>query len=119
MLNTVGVVDSYKILAGGFADMLSGAKHPDWDFMVKNGDTTQSIAELNKQMSLIDSKSGFWKVMGGVTIRPWWLSSTTPSVIRASTIAVFLAHQQLRSHLTGIEPLNPSMLRLAPRWLLR
>lgn len=61
----VGVMDSYKILAGGFKDMLDGAKHPDWDFMVKNGDTTQSIAELNKQMSLVDSKSGFWKVMSG------------------------------------------------------
>lgn len=61
----VGVVDSYKILAGGFKDMLDGAKHADWDYMVKNGDTTQSIAELNKQMSLMDSKSGFWKVMSG------------------------------------------------------
>lgn len=61
----VGVVDSYKILAGGFKDMLSGSRHADWDFMVKNGDTTQSIAELNKQLSLIESKSTFWKVMGG------------------------------------------------------
>lgn len=61
----IGVVDSYKILAGGFNDMLKGASHADWDFMVKNGDTTQSIAELNKQMSLMDSKTGFWKVMGG------------------------------------------------------
>lgn len=61
----IGVVDSYQILAGGFKDMLKGSSHADWDFMVKNGDTTQSIAELNKQMSLIDSKTGFWKVMGG------------------------------------------------------
>jgi hypothetical protein len=61
----IGVVDSYRILAGGFADMLSGSKHADWDVMVKNGDTTQSIAELNKQLSLIESKSTFWKVMGG------------------------------------------------------
>jgi hypothetical protein len=61
----VGVVDSYRILAGGFKDMLNAAKHADWDVMVKNGDTTQSIAELNKQLSLIDSKTTFMRVMSG------------------------------------------------------
>lgn len=61
----VGVVDSYRILAGGFKDMLNATKHADWDVMVKNGDTTQSIAELNKQLSLIDSKSTFMRVLGG------------------------------------------------------
>lgn len=61
----VGVVDSYRILAGGFKDMLNATRHADWDVMVKNGDTTQSIAELNKQLSLIDSKSTFMRVMGG------------------------------------------------------
>lgn len=61
----IGVVDSHMILAGGFKDMLNPTKHADWDFMVKNGDTTQSIAELNKQMSLVDSKTTFQKVFGG------------------------------------------------------
>jgi hypothetical protein len=61
----VGVVDSYRILAGGFKDMLNATRHADWDVMVKNGDTTQSIAELNKQLSLIDSKSTFMRVMSG------------------------------------------------------
>jgi len=61
----IGVVDSHKILAGGFKDMLSPTSHADWDYMVKNGDTSQSVAELNKQLSLVDSKSTWQRVMMG------------------------------------------------------
>jgi hypothetical protein len=61
----IGVVDSYKILAQGFNDMLHGKKHIEWDTMVKNGDTTQSIAELNKQLSLINSRGAVSRVLLG------------------------------------------------------
>lgn len=61
----VGVVDSYKILAGGFSDMLARDKHADWAVMLKNGDTNQSVYELNTLMSNIESRSTFDRVMFG------------------------------------------------------
>lgn len=61
----IGVVDSYQIMARGFKDMLDGSKHSEWATMVKNGDTTQSIAELNKQLSVVDSKTAWQRVLGG------------------------------------------------------
>lgn len=61
----IGVVDAYKMLAGGFKDMLSATSHPDWNHMVLNGDTTQSVAELNKHLALINSRGSFMKVLAG------------------------------------------------------
>ncbi len=61
----VGVVDSYRILAGGFKDMLSKEKHADWLTMVKNGDTNQSILELNVLASNVESRSTFNRIMLG------------------------------------------------------
>lgn len=61
----VGVVDSYKILAGGFKDMLAREKHADWAVMLKNGDTNQSVYELNTLMSNIESRSTFDRIMFG------------------------------------------------------
>jgi hypothetical protein len=61
----VGVVDSYKILAGGFADMLSKEKARDWEIMARNGDTNQSFMELHKQLALVDSRGTWGKVFLG------------------------------------------------------
>lgn len=61
----VGLIDSYRILAQGFKDMLNQTKHPDWDFMVKNGDTTQQVADFNKQMSNITDRGSFNRAFFG------------------------------------------------------
>lgn len=61
----VGVVDSMQILMGATKDLTRMSKHADWDMMVKNGDTTQQVADFNRQMSLITDQSSFRRIMLG------------------------------------------------------
>lgn len=63
----VGVVDPYKILAGGFKDMLDKNKSHEWTIMAKNGDTNQSFMELHKQLALVDSRNAWERVFLGDT----------------------------------------------------
>lgn len=67
----VPIIDQMKIMSRGFRRMLAEGDagwqkmSQDWDMMVKNGDTSQDVAELHHQLSLIQSKSTFMKVMTG------------------------------------------------------
>lgn len=63
----VNVVDTTKVMAKGFSRMFRDAKSNtrDWAMMVRNGDTTQDVAELHMQMSLLKGKSQFAKFMTG------------------------------------------------------
>ena len=61
----IGIIDTHAILLGGFKDMLLASKHAEWDTMVKNGDTGQSIDEWWKTLGLIDSRSNFQKFVLG------------------------------------------------------
>lgn len=58
-------LDTYKIMAQGFKDMLSRKSHQDWQYMKRNGDTTQSVLELNTTMGLVDSRSAFGRILLG------------------------------------------------------
>lgn len=60
----VGVVDSTKIMSRGFKRQFE-RNTADWDMMVRNGDTTQDVAELHHQLSLLDGKTKFMKFMTG------------------------------------------------------
>lgn len=67
LLGKVGglnVVDTMKIMGRGMKRQFNHAS-ADWDFMVKNGDTTQDVAELHHQLSLLDGKGKFASVMLG------------------------------------------------------
>lgn len=61
----VGVVDTTKIMSRGFARMLRERSSADWGYMVRNGDTSQDVAELHKQLSLMKGKNGFMRMMTG------------------------------------------------------
>jgi len=61
----VGIVDSAKILMSSMRDLTRQSRHPDWDFMVKNGDTTQQVADFNKQMSVVNDRGSFGRVFFG------------------------------------------------------
>lgn len=61
----IQILDTYKIMAQGFKDMLSRKTSHEWEYMKRNGDTTQSVAELNQQLGLIHSQSTFSRVMLG------------------------------------------------------
>lgn len=70
-VNGVPVIDQMKIMSRGFKRMIQEGESgwqrtsADWDHMVKNGDTSQDVAELHHQLSLIQSKSSFMKFMTG------------------------------------------------------
>lgn len=61
----VGVVDTMRIMIESTRDLFKKSRHADWDFMVKNGDTTQQVAEFNKQISLIKDQTTWQRVMYG------------------------------------------------------
>lgn len=63
-INGVGVVDATKIMARGLKRQFKHSGQ-DWDYMVKNGDTTQDVAELHHQLSLLDGKGKFGSIMLG------------------------------------------------------
>lgn len=70
MIGRVGgvpVVDSAKIMAKGMARMFRDAKinSQDWAMMVRNGDTSQDVAELHMQLSLLKGKSRFMRMVTG------------------------------------------------------
>lgn len=67
----VGVIDTARILGQGFKRMVTEGDagwqrgSADWATMVKNGDASQDAMEIHKQLSLIDSRAKFMKVMTG------------------------------------------------------
>lgn len=61
----INVVDTSKILARGFKRMLSEHSGADWDMMVRNGDTTQDVSEMNQQLALIKGRASWMNVMAG------------------------------------------------------
>lgn len=63
-VGNVGVVDVAKIMSRGFKRQFERGT-ADWDMMVRNGDTSQDVAELHHQLSLLEGKSSFMKFMTG------------------------------------------------------
>lgn len=61
----VGVLDTMKILMGAMKDHVSPAKAADWAEMIKNGDTNQTFAHFNQQMSTVTDRSSFNRVFMG------------------------------------------------------
>lgn len=62
---TVNMLDTTKILSNAVDDMVRGRSGADWDYMVKNGDASQQVAELNKMFSLLTSQGAFSQVFYG------------------------------------------------------
>jgi len=63
-INGVQMIDSTKIMARGIKRQFKHSGQ-DWDYMVKNGDTTQDVAELHHQLALLDGKGKFGSIMLG------------------------------------------------------
>lgn len=61
----IGAIDAMKIMMQSTRDLTRMSKHADWDFMVKNGDTTQQVADFNKQLSLVNDQRAFKRVFFG------------------------------------------------------
>lgn len=61
----VGVVDNIRILRDAIGDMTSGRRKSDWEFMVKNGDTTQAVAEFNQEMALVTDRGSWSRIFEG------------------------------------------------------
>lgn len=61
----IPVVDSMKIMLAGMKDMIGGRRGLDWDYMVKNGDAEQQVAEFNRQLALVKDRGSFGRVMLG------------------------------------------------------
>lgn len=63
----VPVIDSAKIMARGLRRMFRDAKmnSQDWAMMVRNGDTSQDVAELHMQLGLLKGKSRFMRMVTG------------------------------------------------------
>lgn len=62
----VAILDTMRILSGAVDDMVHRRSGVDWDYMVRNGDASQTIAELHKQVAQLTDRSGFQQVMFGV-----------------------------------------------------
>jgi len=81
-INGLNVVDATKIMARGMKRQFKHAG-ADWDFMVKNGDTSQDVAELHQQLSLLDGKSKFASIMLGDAKYADWASLPKGSKARS------------------------------------
>lgn len=66
-VNGVPVIDAAKIMARGMKRMFREPRlsSKDWAMMVRNGDTSQDVAELHMQLSLLKGKSRFMKFVTG------------------------------------------------------
>lgn len=104
-VNGVNVVDTAKIMAAGFSRMFRDAKSntADWAMMVRNGDTTQDVAELHMQLSLLKGKSQFEKFLtGDPSSKSWWKRKGVEGV--ASVIADTSESMSRRwAHFVGLE----------------
>lgn len=63
--SSIRFIDTYRMMAGGFRDMLSRKSSAEWQYMLRNGDTTQSISEVNYRLGLLESRGAFRKVILG------------------------------------------------------
>lgn len=66
---TVKTLDTVKILSGAVDDMVHARSGIHWDRMVRDGDASQQVAELNKQFALLTEHSRFGEVMFGTGTR--------------------------------------------------
>lgn len=61
----VNVPDTMKIMALGMKRMHSKEGRADWAMMIRNGDSSQDVAELHLQSSMMNGKSSFMRVLTG------------------------------------------------------
>ncbi len=61
----MNIIDAGRIMIDAGMDHFRASRRADWDFMVKNGDTTQQVAEFNKQLSLVTDQPSWKRVMFG------------------------------------------------------
>lgn len=63
--NKISVLDTVKILSDAVVDMVSPRSAQDWEFMVRNGDTTQQVLDFNQTMALVKDRNSFTRVFLG------------------------------------------------------
>ena len=73
----VGFVDGTKIVAQGMQDMFTKRGGADWRYMLKMGDTGQSVMEYHTAVGAVNSKAGFFKYMDKADKTVGWLSDSS------------------------------------------
>lgn len=105
----IGIVDSMKIMSKGFTRMLSEHSGADWDMMVRNGDTTQDVSEMNQQLALLKGKSQFMRTMtGDPSLRPLPASASA-----ADKSKNFIARKGVEGMVSIMQDTSESLAR---RW---
>lgn len=111
-VNGAGIVDSTMIMSRAFKrmfregdnDLLRQKLSPDWDMMVRNGDTTQDAAELHTQMSLLKpgNHSAFNKFLfGDPTAKGWRKLGVEGAVSIVTDTSESISRRW--AHFTGLE----------------
>lgn len=73
----VGFVDGAKIISQGMKDMFTKRGGLDWQYMLKMGDTGQSVMEYHTAVGAVNSKAGFFKYMDKADKTVGWLSDSS------------------------------------------
>lgn len=85
----VTVPDSMKIMARGLKrsfGRVNGSIDADTQYMIRNGDTSQDVAEIHAQLSLLKGKGSFERFLtGDPKAKSWWAKKGVEGV--ASVIA--------------------------------
>jgi len=103
----VPIPDVARIMAKGFKRQFERGT-ADWDMMVRNGDTTQDVAELHHQLALLDGKSKFMRFLTGDPSAPDYTQLTGKARSKA-----FLQAKGLEGMASIITDTSESMSR---RW---
>lgn len=61
----VPVLDVMRIMMGGVSDMVHERSGAVWDTMQRNGDATQAVAELHKQIAQLNDSGKYGQIMYG------------------------------------------------------
>ena len=61
----VGVFDMAKLMQQTLKSAWNIKSHPEWDYMMSRGFVTQEVAELQKQMGVLDTRGGLKKFFSG------------------------------------------------------
>lgn len=65
----IGYLDMGKMLTSTFKKAWSRDRHPDWDYMVRNGFVSQEVAEFQRQFGAIDDKGKLMSFLTGSKTR--------------------------------------------------